>query len=163
MADDLDLTNPENFDKASGSQLRSKLEEVLRENRQLNQEITATKASQVITSNGFTLVKPEDLVGVSAADIESRAQELQSEREQQAQELIRTQLQSRGLEGDALEERMTALFDTDNAITDPAAEQWARTQAASSVSGSRTPAVNPNTLSPREKMKLALSASQKNR
>lgn len=156
MADSTDTFDP---DKATGSQLRQKLEEALRENRQLRDLAVTTTAERVITQTGLSLVKPEDLAGVPLADIEDKAKQLQAERETQAQELIRAQLSAKGLAAEDVEAQLAVVFG--EAQPDPEAEAWSRARSASAIAGTRAAAVNPDMLSPREKLRLGVEAARR--
>lgn len=83
-----DLTD----DAESGGTLRRKLEEALSLNKELTAQVASFKATQVISDQGFDLVKPEDLQGVPLEEVEARAQALQEERVGVAQRFLSERL-----------------------------------------------------------------------
>lgn len=101
----IDLT--ENLDeverKEGGRGLRARLEAALAELKDSRQERASLKAEKVIGDHGLSLVKPEDLAGVSVDDLEERAKALQAERIEAQKDLARSVFAKKGLEGDELE------------------------------------------------------------
>lgn len=89
--------------KEGGKGLRRKLEATLAENRKLNEKYITLAASELISENGWTLVKPEDLTGIGPDGLEERAKELHMERLEQRKEVYRDLLIQQGVEGDELE------------------------------------------------------------
>lgn len=101
MSSDFDLDELE--EKEGGSGLRRKLEETLAQNRKLTAEYASLAAKELIRENGWSLVKPEDLAGVSPEELATKAEELQVERLEQRRSVARDMLAQRGLEGRELE------------------------------------------------------------
>ena len=116
-----------------GKGLRKILEAALDENRQAYQRLATVDAKDVIDQHGLTLVKPEDLAGVTG-DLTEAAQKLQAEREAQRQEVLRSVLAERGLEGDALDE---ALGDLLKPTGDAGGSGWSTVQEVAAIGGQR--------------------------
>tara|TARA_B100000470_G_scaffold215097_1_gene197039 strand:+ start:595 stop:1053 length:459 start_codon:yes stop_codon:yes gene_type:complete len=93
----------DDFEGESGSSLRRKLEETLTRERQLTTELSGLKAKELITENGYGLVKVEDLVDVDLDQMSTKAEELQQERSGQQVDLARDVLAKRGLVGAELD------------------------------------------------------------
>lgn len=98
----------------SGSALRSKLESALAEKASMAAQLAELKAKDVIREQGLALVKVDDLKGLKADEIEAKAAALQEERAALQRELVKDALQKQGLEGDVLEERLTAFLAGDS-------------------------------------------------
>ena len=98
------------FSGLSAGDLRSKLEQALKRNRELEADVAAFNASRVISDKGFSLVKPEDLAGVPVAELEAKAAAIQAQRQDEQRGLLKDVLQKRGYEGDDLESALTALL-----------------------------------------------------
>lgn len=134
-----------------GSGLRRKLEETIGENRQLAEKVFSYEANEVIAAKGFSLVKPEDLVG--AENLEARAQELQEARETERLNVVRDLLAQKGLEGEELDsavaEFVSAPKSSEGSATDAAAE-------LSSLRGKRPPVVRPEQMTTAEKWAAAI-------
>ena len=106
-----------------GKGLRAKLEEALAEKRELQAELAALRAREVVREKGLDLVKPDDLKGVALDQLEQRAVELQQERERQQRELVRAALTRKGLSGTALDEAVEAFLAGDSAAEGGDGEQ----------------------------------------
>ena len=94
---------PVDLDKASGSFLRTTLEEALERNKALEQIATTAAATTALSGDSYGLVKPEDLVGVPPEQVEAKAKELQEQRLETRTLAVRSVLEERGLEGEELE------------------------------------------------------------
>lgn len=103
MAIEVD-SGSEEHEEESGSSLRSRLEATLAVNRKLEDRVRASEAKAVIAEKGLSLVKPEDLEGVDLDKLEERATQIHNERHTQQSELLRKALESRGFEGDQVED-----------------------------------------------------------
>ncbi len=95
--------NPVDLDKADGGFLRSKLEETLERNKELEQIATSAAAETAISEKGYGLVKPEDLVGVPPEQVETKAKALQEQRLEARTAAVRSVLVERGLKDEELE------------------------------------------------------------
>lgn len=95
--------NEIDIDKADGGTLRKKLEETLQRNKTLEELASTSAAKAAIGEHGYSLVKEEDLKGVSADQVEAKAKELQEQREASRLETVRSVLAERGLDGEDLE------------------------------------------------------------
>lgn len=130
-------------EEESGSSLRRKLEETISENRQLTAELSTLKAQEVISENGYGLVKVEDLLGVNLGEMTDKAGELQQERTNQQVDLARDMLAKKGYTGteldQAVEDFLAPVASEGN--QDVAAHQ--RTRTVSAIGGNATP-VNDN-------------------
>lgn len=98
-----DAGEPVDLDKATGGFLRTKLEEAIEKNKDLEKQVTTSRAVEVIGENGYGLVEPGDLVGVPPEQVEAKAKELQEQRIGTRTEAIRSVLVERGLKDDELE------------------------------------------------------------
>jgi len=134
----------------SGGQLRTKLETTLSENYTLREELAGLKAKDIIASEGYTHVKPEDLKGVALNELSAKAKELNEVKRDQLTELLTERFEAQGLQGSALEQAVNDLVNGRPA-TDPNASAYQRAQGAG---GTGTPPriVNSENLGSREKM-----------
>ncbi len=132
----------ESFEEESGSTLRQKLESTLKENQELTSELSGLKAKELISEQGYGLVKPEDLTGVSLSEMAEKAEALQGERQAMQADLAKDMLAKRGLEGDELERAVSDFLAPE--AQDTAAHSRAREVAA--VGGVSTPANNTQNL-----------------
>lgn len=132
----------ESFEEESGSTLRQKLESTLKENQELTSELSGLKAKELISEQGYGLVKPEDLTGVSLSEMAEKAEVLQGERQAMQADLAKDMLAKRGLEGDELERAVNDFLTPES--QDTAAHSRAREVAA--VGGNSTPANNTQNL-----------------
>lgn len=126
----------------SGSHLRQKLESTLKENKELTSELSGLKAKELITEQGYGLVKPEDLQGVNLSEMAERAEALQGERKVMQADLAKDMLAKRGLEGEELERAVNDFLAPES--QDTAAHSRAREVA--SVGGIATPSRNTDNL-----------------
>ena len=134
------MANFDEFDEdvgESGSSLRRKLEETLTRERQLTTELSGLKAKELITENGYGLVKVEDLIGVALGEMDTKAEELQQERAGQQVDLARDMLAKRGLQGDELDRAVEDFLAPGSAPGDAAARTRAKERSA--VGGSAAP------------------------
>jgi hypothetical protein len=132
----------ESFEEESGSTLRQKLESTLKENQELTSELSGLKAKELISEQGYGLVKPDDLTGVSLSEMAEKAEALQGERQAMQADLAKDMLAKRGLEGDELERAVNDFLAPE--AQDTAAHSRAREVAA--VGGVSTPANNTQNL-----------------
>lgn len=102
MPIELDLDELESSEGGKG--LRAKLEEVLEQNRKLETANQDLAARNVLADPKFSLVKPEDLVGVPLDKIGERAEQFQAERSTLQNDLLRSALEARGFQGEELED-----------------------------------------------------------
>ena len=123
-------------EQESGSSLRQKLEDTLKENKELTSRLSSYEAGAVISDNGYDLVKPEDLENVKPSEMADRAKELHEERQVQQVELARQMLSRKGYEGEELDREVEAFLDVP-AGRDVAAH--ARVKEASQVGGTTAP------------------------
>lgn len=132
----------------SGSELRRKLEEALEENRVLREQNLGYTARALIQEKGYTLVKPEDLQGVSVEDLGTRAEQLQQERLDHEAGVARKLLERQGLQGDALEDAVRSLLagTAPAPVAAPEPDAWDRARSLHEVSGAPVPVVNPENL-----------------
>jgi hypothetical protein len=125
------------FDEnTSGSTLRQKLEETIRENRDLKGRLSEETAARIIGAEGLKFVKPEDLKGVAPEEVAAKAKELDEKRRQERETLLKETLAERGLEGDRLEAAFKALTNPDGAAGDA---QAARLHSLAGAGGSPVP------------------------
>ncbi len=107
------------LDKASGGVLRSKLEEALQKNEKLEKQVVTSRATAAIGEHGYSLVEPEDLVGVPPDKVEAKAKELQEQRLEARTEMVRSVLEEQGLEGDELDEAVIGFLGDPQETTEP--------------------------------------------
>lgn len=89
----------EGTEQETGSGLRAKLEEALKEQRQATELATQV----LLQDQAFSLVKPEDLKGANASQLVERAKAVQAERYSAQEAVVRDVLAKQGLEGEALD------------------------------------------------------------
>ncbi|HEX7099350.1 MAG TPA: hypothetical protein VF377_08905 [Acidimicrobiia bacterium] len=104
----VEIVEGEDFSQLDGSTLRAKLEEALAENRSLKKELATSRAKEILGSNGFSLVKPEDLAGVKLEEMEAKAKELQEQRLAERRAIVEDLLKAKGFEGDELKAEVEA-------------------------------------------------------
>ena len=127
----------------SGSSLRQKLEDTLKENKELTSRLSGYEAGAVISDNGYDLVKPEDLENVKPSEMADRAKELHEERQTQQVQLARQMLSRKGFEGEELDREVEAFLDVP---AGPDVAAHARVKEASQVGGSTAPVKDPRSL-----------------
>ena len=142
----------------SGSSLRQKLESTLQENKELTTKLSGYEAGAVINSNGYDLVKLEDLENVKPSEMADTAKALHEERQVQQVELARQMLSRKGFEGEELDREVEAFLDVP-AGRDVAAH--ARVKETSSVGGSTAPIKDPRSLFGLDSIEAALEKSAK--
>lgn len=135
----------EEAEKEGGSGLRRKLEETLRKNREYANELSALRAQSLIGSEGFDLVKPEDLQGVvDPEEMRAKAKQLQEERAAEQESLLRATLARKGLEGEALDQAVADLLGVGESQTQDGA--FGRVNETLKAGGAAAPIVNPQEL-----------------
>jgi hypothetical protein len=153
-------TNDGGQGQPSGSQLRAQLETTISERDRYKAEVAQLKAEKVISTGGYELVSAEDLRGVEPENIEARAKALQDERAGIYRKGIESRFRQQGLTGEeldqAVEEFMTGQPEQNGVATSDEAAAYGRARN-SGATGSQTapPLVDPNTLSPQQKLELA--------
>ena len=105
-----DTGQPVDLDKASGGFLRTKLEEAIEQNKDLEKQVTTSRAVEVIGKNGYGLVEPGDLVGVPPDQVEVKAKELQEQRIGARTDAVRSVLVERGLKDEELESTLQGVL-----------------------------------------------------
>ena len=145
-------------EQESGSSLRQKLEDTLKENKELTSRLSSYEAGAVISDNGYDLVKPEDLENVKPSEMADRAKELHEERQAQQVELARQMLSRKGYEGEELDREVEAFLDVP-AGRDVAAH--ARVKEASQVGGTTAPVKDPRSLFGLDSIEAALAKQAK--
>lgn len=86
-----------------GRGLRQRYEAALAELKDRDNRLSTFEARNVIEVHGLSLVKPEDLAGVSVAEMEERAKAVQAEKLEAQKDLARTVFAKRGLQGEELD------------------------------------------------------------
>ena len=145
-------------EQESGSSLRQKLEDTLKENKELTSRLSSYEAGAVISDNGYDLVKPEDLENVKPSEMADRAKELHEERQAQQVELARQMLSRKGYEGEELDREVESFLDVP-AGRDVAAH--ARVKEASQVGGTTAPVKDPRSLFGLDSIEAALAKQAK--
>jgi len=95
---------------STGAGLRGKLEAALKENATLRTEVVKTRASELISTNGYKHVTVEDLAGVGLDELPTKAAELEESKAKSTESTVRSLLASKGLEGDALDAAVADLI-----------------------------------------------------
>lgn len=150
----MSTSTDEDFSQMTGGALRERLEESIRQGRQMQTELTAYRAKDVLAEKGFDLVKPEDLKDVTPEKIEARAQEIQAERETLQQELLTKALEKQGFKGDELDEMVQAAVAQRDA-SQSKAEAVGRVRSLGN-GGTPIPDVDPEKLHGFDAMKFAI-------
>lgn len=86
-----------------GRGLRQRYEAALAELKDRDNRLFTFEARNVIEEHGLSLVKPEDLAGVSLQELEERARAVQAEKVDAQKDLARTVFAKRGLAGEELD------------------------------------------------------------
>lgn len=142
----------------SGSSLRQKLEDTLKEKNELARELSGLKADAIIKELGLSLVKPDDLKGVKLSEMTETAQTLHSERQAQQVELAREMLSRKGFEGEELDREVEAFLDVP---AGPDVAAHARVKEASQVGGTTAPVKDPRSLFGLDSIEAALAKKTK--
>lgn len=164
LADQIEAEMAEIDDSApdSGSKLRKKLEQVLAVNRELSNQVTTSRAKEIISEKGLTFVKVDDLTSVPLDELEAKAAELEETRKAEFETTLRSRFEAQGLSGSQLDEVVQAILDGQPAgdggqsAPSPTTGLEAINRQRSVQGGSYTPPVNPENLSPRQKLELGL-------
>lgn len=160
MALDFDIDEVEK--REGGKGLRRKLEEALKENRQLRGVAVSAEAAKVIGEKKLSLVKAEDLSGVELDQLEAKAVELQEQRIAERTEVIKGVFASKGLDGEDLD---TAVEDFLGGSGEAAQEDspWSAVHEASAADGKPAPAVDPSKLHGVQAIEFALAQQERKR
>ena len=137
----VEYVNREDLDDAplTGGQLRQKLEDALKSNRELAAKVHTYTVKDTLAAGGFQLVRPEDLNGVPLERVEERAKEIETTRQTEQQELLRKALVSRGFDEATIEQIVE-----DGALpaADPGTASIGRIRGLANI-GEGTPAKDP--------------------
>lgn len=93
-----------------GGQLRQMLEQTIEQNKTLTAQLASERAVNVITAQGFDLVKPEDLAGIAVGEIPAKAAELQQQRRDSQLTLLKDVLRRNGTPDDQLDQQAQAMM-----------------------------------------------------
>jgi len=144
-----------------GGSLRTMLQEKIGENNRLQQELHGMRASTLIQEHGFTLVSAEDASNIAAEDLETSLRSLQEERVVGQADTVRSVLAQQGLEGDALEQAVSNVFNGEvpavAGVTSASAEASGRQRDLSSIPGKPPGAVSTLDLHGRDAIVAGLS------
>ena len=159
MALDFDIDDVEK--REGGKGLRRKLEEALKENRELRSVATAAKAQEVIGANGLNLVTADDLQGVALDELEAKAAELQEQKVAERRQVVAGILSGKGLEGDELD----AAIDEFIGGSEPASDESRFANVHESALGDQKPArtVDPSKLHGTAAIEYALQQQERKR
>lgn len=137
----------DDLDQMDGGALRKKLEDSLKVNRELAESLAGLKTEKILRDKGYTLVKPEDLKGVSLDKIESEAERIYNDRRELRAGIAKDLLRRQGVKDDELDQAVEDfLSGTAPALkteTDEAAERLEAVRGLGQMSGipvSQTPA-----------------------
>jgi plasmid stability protein len=153
--DDRDETESES-EESTGRGLRSRLEAVLQENRQLSHRLERFEATEFLREKGFTGVKPEQLVGQPKEKWEELATQLQSEYDGLKEQVAREILRAQGITGDDLEEALKEFVKVRTADKSAEAEARQRVRQAGQVDSGPAPVVDTRRLDPLEMIRVGL-------
>lgn len=132
-------------DHEDAGTLREQLEEALAESKEARQELHRYKVREVLESEGFDLVKAEDLEDVKLSKVKDKAAEIQSQRQGQQEELLRKALEARGIEGEDLEDLVSGLRSRRDE-EDEEVQALKRARQATGAPARPVPSVNPDKL-----------------
>lgn len=110
----------EELDQLDGKGLRSKLEAALAENRELKKKVATSEAQEILRSNGYDLVKPEDLSEVPLEEMATKAKELQEQRLAERRTIVEDLLKARGYSGEELKAEVEAWMNPEGSESEPA-------------------------------------------
>jgi len=130
----------------SGKSLRDRLAEAERARRELETEVTGYRAKEIISSKGFTHVKPEDLVGVASTDLEKKAEEIEAAKAALESEVLKAALLRRGVSADEVEGAVAQLLGKSE--EQDQSESLALLSQVSKVAGTPAPRTNPDLFGP---------------
>jgi hypothetical protein len=129
-----------------GRGLRHKLEETLSEVSGLKGELATYKAAELLKGEGLSLVKPEDLAGVTdPKQMKAKAEAIQKDRIEAQRILAKDLFAKQGLEGDELETAVETLFASPSGQSVDK-DSFNRLTQTVKATGSPTPATNLNDL-----------------
>lgn len=154
--DKIDDNDPE-----SGSKLRQLLQKEIASRRKAEDELTTYKVKDVLSVEGFDLVKPEDLEGVSVDKVEERARALQEERETVREAVLRDFLERQGIEGDALEDMVKEYAARSDAPNVEARETLGRARQVGKLDSNPVSSVNVRDLHGVDALTAAFEADAK--
>ncbi len=143
----------------SGSTLRRRLEETLDKNRELSSELSGLKAQAIVQEHGYSLVKPEDLDGVTPDEMIERAEAVQQERLGERDALARDILSNRGLSGSELDQAVNDFLTPSESDT----SAYSRAKETSAIGGSAAPLRDPRSLHGLDAIEYALGQKDKGR
>jgi hypothetical protein len=136
--------------------LRKQLGKLGKENKALSEKLARFELKDMLTSKGFDLVKPDELVGVDVDQREKRAEELQTERRGMQEELLRKALGPMVEDTDALEGMVNDLLGKRSEQSEQA-EQFGRAKELSGLESLQNPIVDPRQLHTEDAITYALS------
>jgi hypothetical protein len=96
--------------EGSGKDLRERLEEALKERDSWKTKAIGFEAKDVISTQGFKYVKPEDLAGFEPNELPTKAAELEVVKATEARQVMETALRSRGLDAQQVEDALKSLL-----------------------------------------------------
>ena len=137
----IELDDGSTGEEETGSGLRRKLEDAVASNRKLEDALRAERSARIVAEKGLSLVKPEDLEGVDLDKLEERATQIHNERHAQQSELLRKALESKGFEGDQIEDMVQEALGQASTET-PEAQALARARSLGSVDSRPVPLVD---------------------
>jgi hypothetical protein len=164
MAIDTDFEeDDEGGEDAKG--LRAQLGKLGKSNKAMAEKLARYEVRDMLTTKGFDLVEPEELIAVSDTDRERRAEELQGQRQKQQETLLRKALEKVGVTADnddALEDLVQELLGKRDAESDTA-EHVGRARELSRLESNPVPHVDPRKLHGEEAISYGLSQPQAKR
>lgn len=141
------------------SKLRERLSELGGQNKQMAAELAQYKAGDVIVTQGYMYVQPEDLADVPLEQLEERAAALETERATVFEGVVRRQLTAAGVEDGDLDKRVSEFLASDRpagADRERSEDADAFRRARSMGPGGAPPARNPDSMSTMDKLRAGL-------
>lgn len=140
--------------REGGKGLRRILEDAIAETREVRKENVRLRSRDVIQEQGLSLVKPEDLEGVSSDELVERAQAVQEERLSAQKDLARDVFARKGLEGEELDKAVEEFI----AAPEGADDAYQRVRSVASAGGTVVPVVDSTKLHGIDAIKAGLKA-----
>lgn len=148
------------FANEDASGLRKQLGKLGRQLKERDEKLAKYEARDLITSKGFTLVKPEEIVSVPEDEREAHAKKLHEEREGMQRDLLRTALKDRVEDEEALEELVNEVLGERAAKSDTA-QHVERARELGHIDSKPAPLVDTRKLHGREAIEAAFANPKK--
>lgn len=146
------------FEDSDAAGMRKQLGKLGRDNKSMSERLARYEAQDLISTKGYTEVKPEELVGVAEDQREETAKKLHEERRGQKESLLREVYGEMYEDEEQIEEAVAAHLSGTKVREDHSTEeQVSRARTLGHQDAQRTPAVDPRKLQGEDAIAHALS------